>query len=257
MKKYFLNEQLVMFVILINCLFIFFEGYYDSDDISIFFVANLFFALFYILEGMVKINFHGFKKYIKPAINKLDFFLIFISIIELVSLVFVITANEYTFLFSLRSVRLIRAIRLLKVIGLLKNGEQLLNGIGRALKSSYVIILLFFLTNFILSTISFNLFKPVSPEHFGDPLTALYSIFKIFTVEGWYEIPEEIASKFGFVQSWLVKLYFISILFIGGIFGLSIVNSLFVEGMINNEEDDKRLDDIIERLNRIEKNQNK
>ena len=73
MKKYFLNEQLVMFVILINCLFIFFEGYYDSDDISIFFVANLFFALFYILEGMVKINFHGFKKYIKPAINKLDF----------------------------------------------------------------------------------------------------------------------------------------------------------------------------------------
>jgi hypothetical protein len=46
-------------------------------------------------------------------------------------------------------------------------------------------------------------------------------------------------------------------LFIGGIFGLSIVNSLFVEGMINNEEDDKRLDDIIERLNRIEKNQNK
>ena len=130
----------------------------------------------------------------------------------------------------------------------------MLNGIGRALKSSYIIILLFFLTNFILSTISFNLFKPVSSEHFGDPLTALYSIFKIFTVEGWYEIPEEIASKFGFVQSWLVKLYFISILFIGGIFGLSIVNSLFVEGMINNEEDDKRFDDIIERLDRIEKN---
>jgi Leu/Phe-tRNA-protein transferase len=44
-------------------------------------------------------------------------------------------------------------------------------------------------------------------------------------------------------------------LFIGGIFGLSIVNSLFVEGMINSEEDDQKLDDIIERLNRIEKNQ--
>ena len=85
----------------------------------------------------------------------------------------------------------------------------------------------------------------------------LYSIFKIFTVEGWYEIPEEIASKFGFFQSWLVKLYFILILFIGGIFGLSIVNSLFVEGMINNEDDDKRFDDIIERLDRIEKNQKK
>ena len=42
-----------------------------------------------------------------------------------------------------------------------------------------------------------------------------------------------------------------------GIFGLSIVNSLFVEGMINNEEDDKRFDDIIERLDRIEKNQKK
>lgn len=244
-----------MFIILINCLFIFFEGYFDSGGISIFFLTNIFFSLFYILEGVVKINSYGFKKYITPAINKLDFFLVFISILEIASLVFATTVNEYSFLLSLRSIRLIRVIRLLKVIGLLKNGEQLLKGVGRALKSSYLIIILFFLFNFILSTISFNLFRLVSPEHFGDPLTSLYSVFKIFTIEGWYEIPEEIAANYGIVQSWLVKLYFITILFIGGIFGLSIVNSLFVEGMMNHDQDDKKLDDIIERLNRIEKNQ--
>ena len=79
---------------------------------------------------MVKINFHGFKKNIilNLHINKLDFFLIFISILESVSLVFIITANERVFTVFKIKLDVIRAIRLLKVIGLLKNGEQLLNG---------------------------------------------------------------------------------------------------------------------------------
>jgi hypothetical protein len=47
------------------------------------------------------------------------------------------------------------------------------------------------------------------------------------------------------------------VLFIGGIFGLSIINSVFVEGVINNEKEEEdennKLDEIISRLNSIEK----
>ena len=89
---------------------------------------------------------------------------------------------------------------------------------------------------------------------FGSPLDSLYSIFKIFTVEGWYEIPEVIAERCSDFNWWLVRLYFILILFVGGIFGLSMVNSVFVEGMINNSEMDKKIDRILERLEEIEGN---
>ena len=36
-------------------------------------------------------------------------------------------------------------------------------------------------------------------------------------------------------------------------FGLSIINSVFVEGVIHDEEEDKKLNEIITRLDNIEK----
>jgi voltage-gated sodium channel len=253
-RNIFLNENVVIGVILVNCISIFMEGYFLSDFPLIFTITNAFFALFYILECSVKIYTHSFKEYISKGVNRLDFILSIISIPELAALVMASFNPELTFLYALRAFRLIRGIRLLKILGIIKNGEALLQGIGRALKSSYLILLLFFLINFILSSISYNLFGVTAPEYFGSPLDSLYSIFKIFTVEGWYEIPEVIAERYSEFKGWLVRLYFILILFVGGIFGLSIVNSVFVEGMINNSDMDRKIDRILQRLEEIEGN---
>jgi len=252
-RNIFLNENVVIGVILVNCISIFMEGYFLSDFPLVFTIANAFFALFYVLECSVKIYSHSFKGYISKGVNRLDFALSIISIPELIALVVASLNPELTFLYALRAFRLVRGIRLLKILGIIKNGEALLLGIGRALKSSYLILLLFFLINFILSSISYNLFNVKAPEYFGSPLESLYSIFKIFTVEGWYEIPEVIAEQYSEFKGWLVRLYFILILFVGGIFGLSIVNSVFVEGMINNSDMDKKIDKILKRLDDIEK----
>uniref|UniRef100_UPI004048A19E ion transporter n=1 Tax=Algoriphagus sp. TaxID=1872435 RepID=UPI004048A19E len=208
--------------------------------------------MFYIAETAIKIKDNSFKSYISRGVNKLDFSLSILSLIELTSLVVIRINPEFSFLYSLRSLRLLRGIRLLKVFGILKNGEELLLGVGRALKSSYLIIFLFFLVNFILSTISYNLFHLSSPEYFGSPFESLYSIFKIFTIEGWYDIPEQIAANYSVDKGWLIKIYFIMILFVGGIFGLSIVNSVFVEGMLNNHAMDKKIDQILDRLEKME-----
>lgn len=251
-RKIFLNENIVIGVILVNCILIFMEGYFLNDFPIVFTITNAFFALFYVIECSVKIYHYSFKGYISKGVNRLDFVLSIISIPELAAIAIASFNPELTFLFALRAFRLVRGIRLLKILGIIKNGEALLQGIGRALKSSYLILLLFFLINFILSSISFNLFNLKAPEYFGSPLESLYSIFKIFTVEGWYEIPEVIAKQYPVFQGWLVRLYFILILFVGGIFGLSIVNSVFVEGMINNSDMDKKIDKILERLDEIE-----
>jgi len=252
-QNVFLNENVVIGVILVNCISIFMEGYFSSDFPLVFTITNAFFALFYIIECSVKIYSYSFQVYISKGVNRLDFILSIISIPELAALLIVSFNPELTFLYALRAFRLVRGIRLLKILGIIKNGEALLQGIGRALKSSYLILILFFLINFILSTISYNLFSIKAPEYFGSPLESLYSIFKIFTVEGWYEIPEVIAEQYSEFKGWLVRLYFILILFIGGIFGLSIVNSVFVEGMINNSDMDKKINKILKRLDDIDK----
>lgn len=251
-RRIFLNENIVVGVILVNCISIFMEGYFNTKFPLFFTITNSFFAFFYITESIIKINEYNFKNYISKGVNKLDFVLSLVSLPELAALAISSFNPELSFLYALRAFRLVRGIRLLKILGILKNGEVLLQGIGRALKSSYLILLLFFLVNFILSTLSYNLFSVKAPEYFGTPLDSLYSIFKIFTIEGWYDIPDVIAAEYTEFQGWLVRLYFILILFVGGIFGLSIVNSVFVEGMINNSDMDKKIDKILKRLDEIQ-----
>ena len=142
-RKIFLNENIVIGVILMNCIAIFMEGYLLNDFPLVFIILNAFFALFYVIECTIKIYSYSFKRYISKGLNQLDFILSIISIPELVALAIASFNPELTFLYALRAFRLVRGIRLLKIFGILKNGEALLQGIGRALKSSYLILLLF------------------------------------------------------------------------------------------------------------------
>jgi voltage-gated sodium channel len=88
-------------------------------------------------------------------------------------------------------------------------------------------------------------------------MIALYSTFKIFTVEGWYEIPEQIIIYYSTTSAFFIYLYFIIVVLTGGIFGLSLVNSIFVDSMVsdNNDELEKKIDNldikVTELLNKI------
>tara|TARA_B100001094_G_scaffold178621_1_gene172735 strand:- start:338 stop:1126 length:789 start_codon:yes stop_codon:yes gene_type:complete len=258
MKKFFLNERIIISIILLNSVLIFLEGFVQFNEYELIFENfHYFFLIIYILELIFKIQEFGFKNYIKEGLNKLDFLLVIISFPELFALISNLEITDLSFLFTLRSIRLIRIIRLFRVVAVFESSKYLFNGVQRALKSSYLIIFIFVVVNFIFALLSHNLFSNIAPEYFGDPLTSFYSIFKIFTIEGWYEIPDIVTENItNPVKIWLVRLYFVIVLFIGGIFGLSIINSVFVEGVINNDKDYKendKLDEIISRLNSIEK----
>jgi voltage-gated sodium channel len=99
-----------------------------------------------------------------------------------------------------------------------------------------------------MAVFSCYLFKDISPEYFGDPIKSFYSTFKVFTVEGWYEIPEKILKNSSDVVSFFGKAYFIIILMTGGILGLSLVNSIFVDAMVSDNNDD-----LIEKVEALEK----
>ena len=255
LKNIFLNEIFIITVILLNTVLIFFEGFPNLNlNVTLIDTLHYTFLFIYIIELVFKLSEYGLRKYFKESLNRLDFFLVIISLPELFTLFTEIESLNLAFVFTLRSIRLIRVVRLFRVIALFESSKLLFRGVNRALKSSYLILFVFVVINFIFALLSNNLFSNVAPEYFGDPLKSLYSIFKVFTIEGWYEIPDVVTENYNnSISIWLVRLYFIVVLFIGGIFGLSIINSVFVEGVIHDEEEDKKLNEIINRLDKIEK----
>ena len=88
------------------------------------------------------------------------------------------------------------------------------------------------------------------PEYFGTPIRSVYSVFRVFTVEGWYEIPDAIAANTSPVIGRLSRLYFSLLLSAFGILGLSFINSVFVDAMAEDNNDD-----VKEQLSRMEQQQ--
>lgn len=137
--------------------------------------------------------------------------------------------------------------------------EHLVKGVSRALKTSVIVLIGFMIYIFIVGILSFYMFKETSPEYFGNPLNSLYSIFKIFTVEGWFEIPERLTQALSPVATLFTYLYFIFVVMTGGIFGLSLVNSIFVDAMVsdNSDELEKKIDDLNNKIDVLLNKENK
>ncbi len=260
-QSIFLNDRFILFLVIINSLTIFSEGFNDINKQIIYiisFIDSLITVLF-ILEASIKIHFYGWKTYIQSNWNKLDFILVILSLPSIFLIFLNIDYANLSFLLIFRISRIFKFFRFFKFI---PGIEQLIKDIQRALKTSIFILFSFLVYNFIVSVLSCYLYKDISPELFGNPAKSFYSIFKVFTVEGWYEIPDKLVEKQSVLSSFLIKSYFILILFSGGIIGLSLVNSIFVDSMVsdNNDALEKKVDELsnkIEKLIEIQKNNTK
>jgi len=255
----FLSDRFILFLILVNSFTIFAEGF-SEFGIEILFYINLIdsiITILFLLESITKINYFGWQPYIKSAWNKLDFILVVLSLPSIVLLLAHSHLHGLSFLLIFRVLRTFKFFRLFKFIP----GIDALVGVQRALKASVFVLFGFFILNFIISVLSCYLFKDTAPEYFGNPVRSMYSTFKIFTIEGWYEIPDKMVRNSTFLSAFLIKFYFVVILIVGGILGLSLVNSIFVDSMVMDNTDDleekvdtlnKKIDFLIEKY---EKNQ--
>ena len=255
-KKLFLNEIFILSLILLNALIVFVSAF-DIDNENLYKTLRYIdfaITLMFVLELVVKVGTFGFKKYISSNWDKLDFVLILLSIPSIL-LIF-----EHRFDFSFLLVfRVLRVFKFFRFIKFIPGIDELLEGIGRALKTSLLVILGFTVYLFIISLFSCYLFKESSPEFFGDPLKSIYSIFRVFTVEGWYEIPDAITGNSDLGNRYIINLYFITILITGGILGLSLVNSIFVDAMVsdNNDELIKKVEELDRKIERLLEQNNK
>jgi voltage-gated sodium channel len=244
-------------LILLNAVLIFISGFEQSETnrIILKILDNTITGLF-IVELIVKFREYGLKKYFSSNWNKFDFLLIALSVPAFISFILNVETTSVSFLLVFRVMRVFKSFRFLKFI---PGIEDLIKGIHRALKASVIVLIGFAIYIFIIGIFSFYLFKSSAPEYFSNPMTSLYSIFKIFTVEGWFEIPEKITKGYSEIASFFTYFYFIFILLTGGIFGLSLVNSIFVDAMVsdNNDELEKKIDNLDKKITElITKNNN-
>jgi len=250
-KNLLLNDKFIIVLIIINSLIIFMQGFdFQSTFLGILFHIDSLITLVFVFELIFKLKEFGIKGYLSSKWNIFDAILIIISI---PSLYFWIFGGATSFVGFLIVLRVFRVFKFFRFMRFLPDINNIINGVQRALKNSIVVLLGFIVYNFIIAVLSCSLYKDIAPEYFNNPLESYYTVFRIFTVEGWYEIPEQISENSSVIVGNLSKLYFIVILLTGGIFGLSLVNSVFVDAMVSDNNDEliekvKSLEEKIDKL---------
>ncbi|WP_392448038.1 ion transporter [Capnocytophaga canis] len=256
MNKLFLDDRNILIIILVNAVLIFLGGFDLSRGWAKFVdYADNIVTILFVIELYIKLKSYGIKSFFSSYWNIFDFVLVALSIPSFVLSFFDVKSTALSFILVFRVMRVFKSFRFLRFI---PGISRIIAGIKRAVKASIIVLLAFIVYVFIVGIVSFNLFQNKSPEHFGNPLKAMYSTFKTFTVEGWYEIPEAIIAGEGTTSSFWVLLYFVAILLSGGILGLSLVNSIFVDAMVSDNNDDisKKIDNLEIKLNQLIKSRN-
>jgi voltage-gated sodium channel len=251
LKRPFLSERFILLLIVVNAIILFLQGFAFPDGTMLRLERiDHFLTLMFLVEALVKIGHYKPGTYFRDGWNQFDFALVLLALPSLV--IFLVGADllDLHFLLIFRILRVFKFFRVLKFI---PNIDHLVTGVGRALRSSVVIVLAFFIFNFIIALLSFSFYREIAPEYFANPLLSFYSTFKIFTVEGWYEIPDLIAERTSDMVGFFTRTYFILLLFGGGVFGLSLINSIFVDNMLSDntekmEEQVQRLEEKIDEL---------
>ena len=246
------SEQVVLSVIIFNSLLLFMDAFvpFHTAYGKWFDAMDSLCIGYFVLEITLKIVSQGVSRFFSSGWNRFDFAVVFLSL-PFLTLPFG-QFSEFSFIIVLRLVRVLRYFRLLAFI---PDQRHLALGIVRALKASLGFFLVVLLYNLILSLGAVYLFREAAPEFFRDPLMALYTTFRIFTNDGWHEIPELIAERSNEAMAVFARIYFVISVLSGGVLGLSLANAVFVDQMMTdnvNNTDDK-LDRMERRLENIER----
>ena len=204
------------------------------------------FILLFVIEAIYKIRTYGLTDYFRNGWNRFDFAIVLLS---MPTLLVPFTDVPDTAVFIV--LRLFRLVRIARVLRFVPNMHHILAGLGRALRASVFVFFALGFLLFVFSILTCHFYHDVVPEHFGDPLISLYSIFQLFTVEGWYEIPILVAQRTD--KPWVVgltRMYFAVVVLLGGVLGMSLANAVFVDEMTmdNTNELETKVDKLSEQI---------
>ena len=246
LKRLFLSERAMLLAVILNAVVIFALYFPDLHGNFWLLQVDHAFLLFFIVEAIVKLRVLKPKAYFASAWNRFDFLIVIASLPIL--LVAFVDLPDTSLLIVLRLFRLVRLVRFLRFV---PNIDQVVGGIGRAMKASVLVLGGLVFLNFMLAIITCHFYADTAPEFFGNPLVSIYSIFQLFTLEGWNEIPAVIASRSeSDLTIGMTRFYFAVVVVLGGIFGMSLANAVFVDEMTmdNNKVLEEKVDALREEV---------
>ncbi|MBR6081849.1 MAG: ion transporter [Salinivirgaceae bacterium] len=242
-NRLFLNEKLIFAIIVVNSIAIFLQEsvpewhFVDIVDVTCTFI--------FIIEMIVKLCNYGFRQYWSDGWNCMDFILVLMAVPSVVALFAPTTLENLSFLLVLRILRIFRFFRAVRVF---PGFSVIVKNFWLAIRQCLGIFFCFFILIVTFALIGCCFLKEVSPDYFATPLDSIYTIFRLCTVEGWYEIPDTVAMATSPFLGHIVRLIFCLMLIGGGIIGMSLINSIFVDAMVSDNNDD-----VKEQLSRMEK----
>ena len=239
----------MMIAIFINTAVIFSLYFPNLRENELLVQIDHFFVVFFLVEAVVKLFTFKPRRYFASKWNWFDFVIVIVSLPSL--FMAYLPIPDTSSLLLLRVFRLTRLFRLMKFVPHL---SMILSGLGRAARASVFVLLVLLFFNLVLAILSCHLYRDIVPEYFGDPLIASYTVFQLFTVEGWNEVSDIVAQNtYGDLYSGFSRFFFVLIVLIGGIFGLSLANAVFVDEMTmdNNKELEEKIDNLQRELQQI------
>jgi voltage-gated sodium channel len=252
-KDLLCSDRVMLYAIMVNTALMFFGGFWP--DSLWFEAADAVFTLLFLFEAWAKISRMGWRAYWSEGWNRFDFIVLIVALPSLASPILEQTYATNAIL-ALRSMRLFKSFKMLRFI---PNIHKLLAGIRLATRASLLVFIAFIVFLIIFSILSSTIFGEIAPDYFGNPAISVYSIFRLFTVEGWYEFADAIAQNGSAGLAFFARVYFSVLMFLGGIIGLSLINSIFVDAMAedNNDEVLEKLRRLEEKIDQLTKNHEK
>lgn len=252
LRRLLLNDRVIFALIIVNAVAIFALGFPSvvGPVRGLLVATDVMITIAFVLEAVFKIRRDSFRGYWADGWNRFDFILVALALPSLADLFLSADLSGYGLFLMLRTAR---SAKLLRSYRFFPEIDGLIAGVLRAAKSSLLVSMAFAISLLIFALVSQRIFGGIAPEHFGNPVRALYSTFKVFTVEGWFDIPDEVAEGLPEWAALFTRIYFSFLLLGGGIFGLSLVNSIFVDAMVadNNDELEEKVDLLTEEVRRM------
>lgn len=246
LKRFFLNEQAMLIAVILNAVVIFALYFPSLQDHWWLLMIDHAFIIFFLVEVIVKLAVLKPRTYFAGAWNRFDFAIVMGSLP--VFLEGLLNVPDAAMLLVL--LRLFRLIRLVRFLRFIPNIQHVMTGLGRALKASVFVLAVLVFLNFMLAIVTCHFYAAQAPEYFGNPLVSIYSVFQLFTLEGWNEIPAAIVGNpqrpMTDTGIGLTRLYFALIVVLGGVFGMSLANAVFIDEMTmdNNDKLEKKVDQL-------------
>ena len=248
-KRFFLSDRNMMMAIIINTIIIFCMYFPTLKHHDVLVDIDHGFVLFFLIEAIVKLIVLKPKNYFSNNWNRFDFLLVVLSFPSLLLAFLPIPDTSSILIF-----RIFRLARLFRLMRFVPNIDMILLGLARALRASVFVLIVLVLLNLFFAILACHFYHDIAPEYFGNPIISSYTVFQLFTVEGWNDVADTIANNT--TDEWhsgLARFFFMLVVLIGGIFGMSLANAVFVDEMTmdNNKILEERLEHVKEELQYI------